>query len=95
MKKLMGGTVSEIVVVVHGFMASKSQWQFSLKAALVTEPSRVVVVTNWGKGAGKSFVYYKQAAANTRYVGVIYTLYYTVLYCTVLYCTLHTPGTWG
>ena len=62
----MGGTISQIVVVVHGFMASKSQWQFSLKAALVREYSRVVVVTNWGKGAGKTVLYYSQAAANTR-----------------------------
>ena len=123
---LLGGTVSQMVVVVHGFRASGEEWQVcpihctghslyctvhslyctvhllyctvlyctlwqvSLTSALVTEPSRVVIVTDWGHGAGTNIFHYWQAAANTRCAGVTYTLYCTVLYCTILY----TPGTW-
>ena len=65
-------------------------WQVSLTSALVTDPSRVVIVTDWGHGAGTNIFHYWQAKANTRYAGVTYTLYCTVLYCTILY----TPGTW-
>ena len=69
-EKLIDKSVSQILVAVHGFRDSNNEWLFSLKDALVTDPDRVVVVTDWGKGAGKTALYYSQAAANTRYVGV-------------------------
>ena len=65
-EKLIDKSVSQILVAVHGFRDSNNEWLFSLKDALVTDPDRVVVITDWGKGAGKTVLYYSQAAANTR-----------------------------
>ena len=73
---LLHQDLAHIVIVIHGFLKSLSSsgWMLSLSSLLLTDPSRAVLLVDWGHGSGGSPFpdpfYYYQAAANTRYMGV-------------------------
>ena len=73
---LLDGDLSHLVIVIHGFLKSlaSSGWMLSLSSLLLTDPSRAVLLVDWGRGSGglpfPDPFYYYQAAANTRYMGV-------------------------
>eukprot|EP00092_Neocalanus_flemingeri_P014018 GFUD01015123.1.p1 GENE.GFUD01015123.1~~GFUD01015123.1.p1 ORF type:complete len:473 (-),score=104.59 GFUD01015123.1:73-1491(-) len=73
--------VDEVVIMTHGFLKSltSSKWMHLLADQLmvpdpVQNKTRAVLLVGWGHGSGalpfRDPLYYYQAAANTRYMGV-------------------------
>jgi len=71
--------VNEVVVIIHGFLKSleSSKWMHKIADQLINvdkTKTRAVLLVGWGHGSGalpyRDPLYYYQAAANTRYMGV-------------------------